>query len=300
MTNGASRAETSANRKTRIKARTTRNPPLPTLPRPKSARTSSTIRGKTQKDKMTELATMVEVVGERRKPHRTIKTILVRTTKTATGATISTKTKESREIVHRVPHNEAHGKITIAHRKGALDGTTISTTSKESGEIVHQVPQGEAHEKITITHGKGALDGTTAALRLQIERQETTRSSFVVVGVRVTMVHSETAIHGVTIPTKTTSAPMDGETIIRKFTIRKINVLAMRLQSECQEADQVRTVTGNKMTMGNGATATTAATGPGLTLGDMQKNAVAVVVQPGVKIEMCTGTKRRKSAGRLN
>lgn len=260
MSNGASRTETSANRKIRTKPRTTRNPPLPTLPRPRGARASSTILGKTQKDKMTELATMAEVAGEMRKPHGTVKTMLVRTTTTATGATISTTTKESRGIVHRAPHDEAR-------------------------------------EKITIAHGQGALGGTTAALRLRIERQETTRSSFVVVGVRATMVHSETAIHGATIPTKKTINAMDGELTIRKVTTSKANVTTMRLQSESQEADQVRTVTGDKMTMGNG---TTAATGPGLTLGDMKKNAVAAV-KPGVKIEMCTGTKRRRrSAGRLN
>lgn len=126
---------------------------------------------------MTKLATMVEVAGEMRKPHGIMKTILAGTTTTATGATISTMTKESREIVHRVPH-------------------------------------GEAPKKTTIAHGKGALDGTTAALHLQIERQETTWSSFVVVGVRVTMVHDETVIHETTILTKTTIATMDGETII--------------------------------------------------------------------------------------
>ena len=131
---------------------------------------------------------------------------------------------------------------------------------------------------------------------LQSEGQEK-KQIIGVVGVRMTAAHGTTARHGATILTKTVTDTMDGKILTKTVTISTEKTTAMHPQIKIQEAHQALTVTGAKMVMGNGVTATT---GPGPTPGCMQNSTMTMAVRPGVKMDVCTGTRRRKSAGRLN
>lgn len=149
-----------------------------------------------------------------------------------------------------------------------------------------QVPHDEAQETTTIAHGKRAIDGTTAALSLQIERQETTRISFAVVGARVTMAHSETAIHVAIIPTKTATTTMDGEMTMRKVTTIKANVTTIHPRIQSQEKKQIPAVIGGRITAAYGRTARDGASIP--------TKAVTATMDGGMTIRRVT---RRKKKG---
>lgn len=153
--------------------------------------------------------------------------------------------------------------ITIAQGKRALSGITNITMTTDT-TMEHE----KAMKSNTIT-----MDGPTTALLLHIKRQEMKRIR-PVVGVRMTMVHSRTAIHEATIPTKTVTATVNGEMMMQKFT-RKAKTTTVHLRNEGQETSQAPTVTGDKMTMKNGVTP-----------GDMKKNTMAVAAQPGAKVTM--------------